>query len=62
MTQDGDENKKLRLYNDETRIELGLVGDSTINKTDLLSSSHDLSFLASLYTSLVSSYIRTACF
>lgn len=54
--QDAEENNASRtsLYDDETRIELGLVGDSVMSKEDLLNSSHNLSFLASLYTSIVS--------
>lgn len=48
------EAQKARVCEQETRIEMGIPEDSDISKEDLLGSIHDLSFLSSLYRSIVS--------
>ena len=40
----------------ETTAEFDLLGDETVSKGDLLSSMHNLSFLATLYHSIVRTY------
>lgn len=52
-----DKAQKTRICEQETRIEMGIPEDSNISKEDLLGSIHDLSFLSSLYRSIVSTII-----
>lgn len=52
-----DKAQKTRICEQETRIEMGIPEDSNISKEDLLGSIHDLSFLSSLYRSIVSTVI-----
>ena len=54
--KEGNESSTKEALQEETRIELGLLENFDITREDLLGSVHDLSFLSSLYHSIVRIY------
>jgi exocyst complex component 4 len=60
LLQEDDTMEQLRLSRKETGIEMKFLGQNTVHKEDLVPSVRNLSTLASLYRSVVSSsaYLR----
>ncbi|THH09197.1 hypothetical protein EW145_g2188 [Phellinidium pouzarii] len=52
MKADGDKKQRTHLCEQEIRVELGILEDTSIPREELLGSMHDLSFLGSLYRSI----------
>lgn len=58
VTPESDVAKRMQLYNQETHFEAMLLGQSTIQKKDLVASTKNLSALCSLYRSVVRTSIQ----